>query len=146
MVTNAILDRMPYMVWTYDAHGSLDFVNASWKTYTGLALSESADPTRWDLLLDDDDKSAFVSALQSAISRGKPFQQDIRLKHRDDGATFRWHTINLEPSKDSDGASSGWIATAIDIDDQRVAVDTLRERELQYQHERESSMLFQRAA
>lgn len=146
MVTNAILDRMPYMVWTYDALGSLDFVNASWKTYTGLALSESLHPTRWDLLLDDDDKSAFVSALQSALSRGESFRQDIRLKHRDDGATFRWHTINLEPSKDNDGASSGWIGTAVDIDDRHLAIDALRERELQYQRERENSMLFQRAA
>src|SRR5476649_602238 len=107
MVTNAILDRMPYMVWTYDALGSLDFVNASWKTYTGLALSESADPTRWDLLVDGDNKSAFVSALQSAMSRGESFRQDIRLKHRDESATFRWHTISLEPAKDSDGASNG---------------------------------------
>ena len=36
MNEHTILDRIPYMVWTYDASGTINFVNAAWIKYTGL--------------------------------------------------------------------------------------------------------------
>jgi len=29
-VSNATLDAIPYMIWTYDSFGMLDYVNAAW--------------------------------------------------------------------------------------------------------------------
>ena len=63
---------------------------------------------------------------EAGLRSGVPFERQVRLKRAADGS-YRWHLARAVPERD-DGRrpSSGWIATATDIDDQKRAEEALR--------------------
>jgi PAS domain S-box-containing protein len=146
LLSNTMVDRMPYMVWTYDERGALDYVNASWTAYTGLTFEESARASSWNHLLDPEDNNGFIKALDRSIMNGIPFAREAKMKHCDRADGHRWHAIRVDPAVDSNGKITAWTGTAVDVEDRKQAEITLLERELQYQRERARSTLFQRAA
>jgi PAS domain S-box-containing protein len=143
MLSNPIIDRIPYMVWTYDKLGALDFVNAFWTTYTGLAFANTAEGGWWSTLLDSDDDS-FVESLQDAMAKGGVFRAETRLKHHSTGE-HRWHDVCVTPDIGRDGEIVSWTATATDIEDRKRAEAHALGRETQYQLERATSTLFQQS-
>jgi len=146
LLANTIVDRIPYMVWTYNGQGGLDYVNASWIAYTGLSLDQSVQASSWNLLLSPENNDGFIKALDRSMMNGIPFRRETMLRRHDGSSEYRWHRIRVDPILADDGKIAAWTGTAIDIDDRKRAEGALLERELQYQHERATSTLFQRAA
>jgi len=67
-VSNATLDAIPYMIWTYDRFGALNYVNTAWISYTGHNLAETiAQPTLWAPLLATDRHESFAESLKNAM-------------------------------------------------------------------------------
>jgi len=143
-VSNATLDAIPYMIWTYDRFGALNYVNTAWISYTGLNLAETvAQPTLWPPLLAADGHESFAELLKNAMVNGKSFCNEAKLRDRFATGDGRWHTINVQPISDADGGIRSWIGTAVDIEDHKRA---LLESKKEHQRERTRSTLFQEAA
>ena len=120
MLTNPIIDRIPYMVWTYDRLGTPEFVNAFWTTYTGLSFADTAESGSWRSLLEVDDYDSFVRSLQDAMATGVVFSCEARLRRHLTGE-YRWHVVCVKPDVADDGTIVSWTGTATDIEDRKRA-------------------------
>jgi PAS domain S-box-containing protein len=134
------------MAWTYDANGVLDYVNAAWTAYTGRYLADcGAADAPWTDVLPAADAEAFAASLAVAMSRGKPFRTDVRLRHGHEDGDSRMHTITIVPHRTDDDRIASWIGIAVDIERRVRAESALAEREAQYHKELARSTSFQRA-
>lgn len=127
----AVLNGIPHMVWTSDEHGELTYVNLRWKENLGLPIEETRNGA-WASVVHEADLPMVVEAWKNAQAAGSPLTIDFRLKMRD--GPYRWHAVNVYPSKDESGKVTGWFGSATDIDDSRHAADTLRASEERFRN------------
>lgn len=141
-----VLEGIPYMAWTYDATGALDYVNSAWTAFTGLRLADSIQQRQiWNRLLDPDKASTFIASLDRTLCGGESFHVEVKMKHRDPESGYRWHDVVVSPVYAEDGSLHSWIGTAIDVEERKRAESDLRAcRELHGQ-ELARATLFQNA-
>ncbi len=132
----AVLNGIPHLVWTSDENGELTYVNLRWKTNLGLPIEETRNGA-WASVVHEADLPAVVEAWKSAQATGTPLIIDFRLKMKD--GQYRWHAVNVYPSKDGSGKVTGWFGSATDIDDSRHVADTLRASEERFRNLADSS-------
>ena len=79
----------------------------------------------WECL-HPDDRAEARAHWEAGLRSGAPFERQVRIKRAADGS-YRWHIARAVPEREtSTVTSSGWIATATDIDDQKRAEEALR--------------------
>jgi PAS domain S-box-containing protein len=120
-----LLDGLPQSIWAADASGRIIYWNRAAREYQGIDTVAPPEALPWQAL-HPDDQVVMAEAVQEGRASGKPFERQMRLKRASDG-TYRWHLARAVPERGHDGAVTGWIATATDIDDQKKAEQTLRE-------------------
>jgi PAS domain S-box-containing protein len=126
-----LLDVMPQSIWASDAQGRITFWNRAGLDYLGQGAGAVTGESLWNAL-HPDDRASVREAFEEGFARKEAFERQIRLLRASDG-TYRWHLARVVPEGGNDsssadaGAISGWIATAIDIDDQKKAEQVLRE-------------------
>ena len=113
-----LANAMPQIVYTCNASFETDFVNQRWFDYTGEG-PESGFVFDWLERLHPEDRDSAMEALRSALSSGGAFEAEYRLRSADD--EHRWHLSRAVPVKAADGLVTGWIGTATDIHDRRIA-------------------------
>ncbi len=139
-----VLDRAPYMLWTYDAFGSLNYVNAACTSYAGLCPAESVEPRAvWTHIFADGENERFSESLERAMMSGEPFHQEARLADSREAGEYRWHAVTVEPVFADDGSVASWIGTAVDVEEHKQALIECKE---QHQRELMRSTSFQDAA
>ena len=115
-----VLDAMPQMVWTADAHGRLKYANRRWIEYTGLSL-EVAACLGWEPVLHPADRERTWTAWHRAAQAGSVFEVEHRLRRAKDGG-YRWHLARAIPLRDeAEGAITTWFGTSTEIEDQKQA-------------------------
>jgi len=65
------IDTIPALAARYRRDGSLDFVNQTWRTYTGLS-QESLQGQRWGVAIHPDDLPSADAALRAHLPSAKP--------------------------------------------------------------------------
>jgi PAS domain S-box-containing protein len=121
-----LLDGLPQSIWAAGADGRVTFWNRAGRDYHGQdAELTTSQESLWGSL-HADDRATVGEAFREGMAHQQPFERQVRLRRASDGS-YRWHLCRAVPEKGSDGALSGWIATATDIDDQKKAEQTLRE-------------------
>ncbi len=122
-----LLDVMPQSIWASDAEGRLTFWNRAGIDYLGHQPGPVTGESLWSAL-HPEDRGSVREAFEEGFARKEPFERQLRLRRASDGA-YRWHLARVVPERGSDGGGevTGWIATAIDIDDQKNAEQVLRE-------------------
>jgi PAS domain S-box-containing protein len=122
----AMIDTIPAMVASYDANGSLTYVNKTALDYTGFPEVEGfADRQR--MLIHPDDFDQIGSPWRACVAKGEPFQTELRLRRRD--GEYRWISTRRVPLRDSSGKISKWYSATFDIDDRKRAEDALKKNE-----------------
>jgi PAS domain S-box-containing protein len=116
------IDSIPIMAARYRREGTLDFVNQTWRTYTGLS-QESLRGRRWGVAIHPDDLPLVEAAWRAHLPGGKPFQLEQRMRRAD--GEYRWHLVRRVPHRNEQGEVISWYGVAHDIEDQKRA-----EREL----------------
>jgi len=141
-----VLDHIPYMSWTYDAGGALEYVNTAWTLQTGQSIEDGLTrDTMWNDLLAPNESASFIQSLASAIANNLTFRREARFRKGRETSQYHWHIVNVEPALAPDGNATEWTGIAVDIDELKRADDALLERERQYQQELARSTLFQQA-
>jgi PAS domain S-box-containing protein len=117
------IDTIPALAASYQRDGSPDFVNQTWRNYTGLSLDD-VKARGWEAVLHPDDLASVESERRAHLATEKPFQMEHRLRRAD--GEYRWHLFSRVPLRDKNGEMIKWYAAGYDIEDQKRAEIALR--------------------
>ena len=120
------IDSIPALAARYRRDGSLDFVNQTWRTYTGLS-QESLRGQRWGVAIHPDDLPLVEAAWRAHLPTGEPFQMEQRLRRAD--GEYRWHFVRRVPHRNENGEVIRWYGVGHDIEDQKRAESALQRSE-----------------
>jgi len=115
-------DTTPSLVWMCDAKGKVIYLNDRWAAFTGADRNAGyGDP--WSKYVHPDDLRNVSDTLSHSLKDRKAFSTESRLR-RSDGV-YRW-TLNVaSPRVNGDGSFGGFIGSAVDTTDQKLAQQVL---------------------
>ncbi len=118
-----IADVIPQLVWSADALGRSDYLNARWTEFTGVPTAHIADGG-WHDVIHPDDLPGLIAAWQHSFTTGAPYEIEHRLIHR--SGEYRWMLNRALASRDAAGKPAHWMGTLTDIHDKKTGEDELR--------------------
>src|SRR5437899_6209597 len=121
-----IIDTIPTIVWSKLPDGSADFLNQTFREYTGLSLEQGLG-WGWMNAFHSDDR-----LWRAALAAGKPFANEARLRRAD--GQYRWFLVRTAPVRDEQGNVVKWFGVSIDIEDRRRAEEALRSTASEQRH------------
>lgn len=124
----ALADSAPMLVWQCNRNGRCTYVNQSWVKFRGRTVEEEL-LTGWLKGVHPDDRKQLTDAYRDAAEKREPFRVEYRLR-RGDG-TYRWLLSSGVPTYDEAGAWSGYVGSAMDFTDRKIAEDQLKASEAQ---------------
>lgn len=120
-----IADAMPQIVWIAGADGTIEYFNRAWIDFTGHTLEQSLG-AGWQSVLHPDDVHKCHGLWLDAIKASAPLEAECRFRRAADG-TYRYHLARAHALKDETDTIVKWVGSCADIDDQKVAQQSLRE-------------------
>ncbi len=105
-----------------DTHGRIIYLNEQRLAFTGPDPDAGYGDT-WIAFIHPDDIKGVLDALWQALRDQRPFSKEYRL-HRNDGV-YRWMFDVASPRVNGDGSFAGFIGSAIDVTDQKLAQQAL---------------------
>jgi PAS domain S-box-containing protein len=115
-------DTTPSLVWMCDPQGRITYLNERRIAFTGPDPDAGYGDTWTDYVHPDDLKNVLDSVAQALKAR-QPFSKEYRLR-RSDGV-YRWMLDVASPRVNGDGSFAGFIGSAIDVTDQKLAQQAL---------------------
>ncbi|MGJ7914697.1 PAS domain-containing protein [Massilia sp. LXY-6] len=117
-----LADAMPYIVWSAEPDGQIDYGNRAIIDYAGLQnIDRLAD--EWIGLLHPDDVGPTLSHWMESVRSGDIFSCEYRLLRADQ--TYRWHLAKGMPIRDDNGTITKWYGTTMDIHDMKLAQEEI---------------------
>jgi hypothetical protein len=120
-----LIDSVPAMIAVADANGKTEYANKRALDYLDTTLEEFRD--RAMTLVHPDDQALLRNEWVRSNTLGQPMELVHRIRRFD--GSYRWVSVRGEPFLDDRGAIGRWYYVFTDVDDQRNAEETLRERE-----------------
>jgi PAS domain S-box-containing protein len=115
-------DATPALVWMCDPHGKITYLNERRVPFTGPDPKAGYGDT-WITYVHPDDLAGMLEALSHGLRNHQPFTKEYRLR-RSDGV-YRWMFDVASPRVNGDGSFAGFIGSAIDMTDQKLAQQAL---------------------
>jgi len=120
-----LLEAIPHMVWVASADGRIEYANRQWCDYTGLDVGVA--DLGWNHLLHADDRESTWREWARATENDRDFEIEHRVRRAADGI-YRWHLARAVRMRTA-GGNTTWFSTYTDIQDQKQAEKSARERE-----------------
>lgn len=108
-----VADQMPFLMWTADVNGELEFSNRYLYEYTGSDSQELLGGG-WQRIVHPDDLDSSAAAWSQSLSTGDPYSIHIRLLRSSDN-TYRWFHVQASLTRDLDGTPLKWYGSAIEV-------------------------------
>jgi PAS domain S-box-containing protein len=121
-----LVDTTPAFIHTALSDGSLDFLSRGWLEYGGLPQTSLLD-WRWTGAIHPEDVERFADKWRTALASGEPFEAESRVRRAD--GEYRWFLQRNVPLRDESGNIVKWYGTGIDIEERKVAEESLRSSE-----------------
>jgi PAS domain S-box-containing protein len=115
-------DTAPAFIWTSDREGKLTYLNKRALNFTG-AKAEAPNGDGWYDYIHPDDLKEVFQAKERALQDHERFVREYRVR-RSDGV-YRWLFDVGNPRLDIDGTFVGFIGSAVDVTDQKLAREAL---------------------
>lgn len=127
-----IIESMPGFAWSADSAGQFTYVSPKalaflGNTSTDLNTTDEEDEFGWRTVVHPDDYECVAERWRHCLRTGEHYDTEHRLRGTD--GVYRWFRNSGRPSRDSEGRITQWYGTTIDIEDQKQAEATLRDRE-----------------
>ena len=135
-----IANTAPVMIWMSAAEKQITYVNQTCLDYTGRPFG-AALGLHWTEVLHPDDVERCSDLYENAFDRREPFQVELRLRRHD--GEYRWVATVGVPRHNVDGSFAGYIGTAVDITERKLAEEALStvSRKLIDAHEEECARI-----
>ena len=117
-----LIDTAPVMIWTADAGRHATDFNRAWLEFTGRKIEQELGEG-WISGIHPDDLDGCLQAYWTACDRRELFRIEYRLRRAD--GQYRWILHAGAPRQTSNGAFVGYIGSAVDITEHRLATATL---------------------
>jgi len=121
-----ICDRVPLLLWSFDAEGGTQFHNRQVLAYSGLSGSE-INNFGWRNFVHPDDLETMEACWLHSLKTGEPFRHIHRLRRAD--GIYRWHAASGDAHRDSNGQIARWYGGSFDIDDVKRGEEELQKSE-----------------
>jgi PAS domain S-box-containing protein len=105
-----------------DKEGSVTYLNETWIDFTGRDPDMGLGDV-WSVFIHPEDAQSVATANALALGRQKGFSKEYRLRRRD--GVYRWMLDIAAPRINGDGSFAGFIGSAVDITDQKLAREAL---------------------
>jgi PAS domain S-box-containing protein len=122
-----IVDAVPQMIGVTEADGHRVYANQVLLDFLGWNREDLQDDEKLKQAFHPDDLFQFWEMRQKGLSRGLPFQVEVRLRRRD--GQYRWCLLIYNPLRDEQGRVVRWYSTGTDIDERKHAEEALRRSE-----------------
>ena len=118
-----MVDTTPSLVWMSDAQGRVTYLNDRRLAFTGAGPTAGYGHT-WADYVHPDDLEGILGTASEALRTHQRYSTEYRLR-RTDGA-YRWMFDVASPRVNGDGSFAGYIGSAIDTTDQKLAQQALQ--------------------
>jgi PAS domain S-box-containing protein len=115
-------DTAPAFIWTSDQEGKLTYLNKRALSFTG-AKTEEPNGDGWYNYIHPDDLQEALQAKERALQDHERFVREYRIRRFDD--VYRWMFDVGNPRLDVEGSFVGFIGSAVDVTDQKLAREAL---------------------
>jgi PAS domain S-box-containing protein len=117
-------DTTPSLVWMCDTRGNITYLNERSTAFTG-SDSAAGYGDSWTAYVHPDDLRNVKDGMAQGLEDRQPFSREYRLR-RSDGV-YRWMFDVASPRVNGDGSFGGFIGSAIDVTDQKLAQQALEQ-------------------
>jgi PAS domain S-box-containing protein len=114
-------DTTRSLIWMCDEKGKVTYQNEQRLSFTGYAGVSISDA--WVACVHPDDLPDVLETLSKGLKDQNPFSKDYRLRRQD--GKYRWVFDVAAPRVNGDGSFAGFIGSAADITDQKMAREAL---------------------
>lgn len=122
-----IANALPLIVWTATPEFEINWYNEWWYSYLNMPMGTTwDDPEKMPMHPEDVEKTKF--ALVEAVKRGDKFVMEQRFLCGKSGE-YRWHLVRGVAVKDELGNIIKWVGANVDIHDQKVLLEKLKEEQ-----------------
>jgi PAS domain S-box-containing protein len=115
-------DTTPALVWMCDKNGDVTYLNDKRIDFTGRDPAAGFADV-WSRFVHPDDLQSVRRANAQALEQQTGFSKEYRLRRRD--GVYRWMLDIAAPRVDGKGLFAGFIGSAADITDQKLAQEAL---------------------
>ena len=112
----------PSLVWMCDKDGNVTYLNDRQVEFTGRDPKAGLEDT-WTAFVHPDDLKNVLAANKRALEQHERFSKEYRLRRQD--GVYRWMLDVAAPRINGDGAFAGFIGSAHDVTDQKMAQEAL---------------------
>ena len=121
-----VTDTVPAVIWITEPDGTCTYLNKQWYDLTGQT-EEEAEGFGWLNATHPDDKEEAGILFIGANEKQIPFSALYRLRQKD--GSYRWAIDKGSPKFSADGVYEGMIGTVVDVHDQKLAEEKIKESE-----------------
>jgi PAS domain S-box-containing protein len=115
-------DSTPSLVWMCDERGRITYLNDRRLAFTG-PVPNAGYGDSWITYVHPDDVERVLATLYDGLKIKQPFTKEYRLRRTD--GIYRWMFDVATPRVNGDGSFGGFIGSAIDTTDQKLAHEAL---------------------
>jgi PAS domain S-box-containing protein len=115
-------DCSPMLIWMSGTNGSCTYFNKGWLEFTGVALEKQIGEG-WIQLVHPEDVDGCVSTHSAAFAARRRFNLEYRIRRHD--GSFHWLFDVGAPRFDAEGTFLGFIGSAVDITERKIAEQAL---------------------
>jgi PAS domain S-box-containing protein len=115
-------DTTPSLMWMCDPRGKITYLNEQRLAFIGPELNAGYGDA-WMEYVHPDDRRNVQDVFSQALDERRAFSNEYRLRRRD--GAYRWMLDVASPRMNGDGSFAGFIGSAIDVTDQKVAQQAL---------------------
>jgi len=112
----------PVSIWITDLDKQCTYVNQTWLDLTGRPF-DAALGEGWADTIHPEDVERSWSTYAQAFDRREPFRMEYRVRGHD--GEYRWVTDTGVPRYNEDGAFAGYIGSAVDVTERKLADEAL---------------------
>jgi PAS domain S-box-containing protein len=121
-----VINTVPAIIWITDTEGQSVFLNKNWYSYTGQN-KEAADGMVWLDATHPDDRKQAEFAFLEANAQKKSCSISYRLRNKK--GEYRWVLDKASPKFDANGNYEGMIGTVVDVHEEKIKENLVREKE-----------------
>ncbi|WP_286760903.1 PAS domain S-box protein [Salegentibacter sp. UBA1130] len=121
-----VIDAVPAIIWITNDQGESTFLNKNWYSYTGQKV-EAAKVFGWLETIHPEDYDGAKTSFLEAQKERKPYSSTFRLQSAK--GDYRWVMDKGSPRFDANGEYEGMIGTVIDVHDEKIKENLVREKE-----------------